>query len=171
LEAIKEKKMMNRMLIGFLAAAAFAVGGVLPVANAADTPTSDVTIFDEAHFLTAADDSAKRGDKDAAIQLYQSAIVYAPNDPVPYERLASFYAGNGQRELATQFFSTALDVQPAYAPAIRGLALLALASGNRAGAQAQHELLVRACGAGCPETQQVEKALNDSAAAANGSRP
>jgi hypothetical protein len=41
---------------------------------------------------------------------FQSAIVYAPNDPIPYQRLADFYAGNGQGELATQFFNTALDV-------------------------------------------------------------
>jgi hypothetical protein len=50
-------------------------------------------------------------------------------------------------------------VQPAYAPALRGIALLDLASGDRAGAQAQHEVLLHAC-ATCPETAQVEKALN-----------
>jgi Flp pilus assembly protein TadD len=161
---------MNRMLIGFLTAA-FIGSGVTALAYAADAAAADLTIFDEAHFLAAADDSAKRGDKDAAVQLFQSAIVYAPNDPVPYQRLADFYAGNGQNELAMQFFTTALDVQPAFAPAIRGLALLALSSGNRAGAQVQHELLLRACGTTCPETTQVEKALNDSAGAASGSRP
>jgi len=162
--------MMKSMLIGFFAAAALVGCGAAAAAPAADTPMSGVTVFDEAHFLTAADDSAKRGDKDAAVQLYQSAIVYAPNDPVPYERLAHFYANNGQNELAMQFFTTALDVQPAYAPALQGLALLALASGNRAGAQAQHELLLRACGASCPETTQVEKALNDTAAT-SGTKP
>jgi hypothetical protein len=51
-------------------------------------------------------------------------------------------------------------VQPAYAPALRGIALLDLAAGDRAGAQAQHEVLLHACGASCPETAQVEKALN-----------
>src|SRR5262245_38166546 len=152
---------MNRMLIGFLAAAAFVGGAAVSVAFAADTAPAGLAVFDEAHFLAAAEDSIKRGDKDGAVQLYQSAIVYAPNDPVPYQKLADFYAGNGQGELAMQFFNTALDVQPAFAPAIRGLALLALSSGNRAGAQAQHELLLRACGVSCPETSQVEKALRD----------
>lgn len=162
--------MMNRMRFGFLATAAFVCGGALAMAYAAAAAPADVSVLDEAHFLVAAEDSAKRGDKDGAVQLYQSAIVYAPNDPVPYERLANFYADSGQSELAAQFFNIALDVQPAYAPALRGLALLALASGNRAGAQAQHELLLRACGATCPETTQVEKALND-AGVASGSRP
>jgi len=51
-------------------------------------------------------------------------------------------------------------VEPAYAPALEGLALLDLAAGNRAGAEAQHDILLRACGATCPETAQVERALN-----------
>jgi Flp pilus assembly protein TadD len=161
---------MKSMFVGFLAAAAFA-GGAVAAAPATDAPQLNLTVLDEAHFLAAADDSIRRGDKDAAVQLFQSAIVYAPNDPVPYERLAQFYAGGGQNELAMQFFNTALDVQPAYAPALQGLALLALASGNRAGAQATHELLLRACGASCPETTQVERALNGGAGAASGSKP
>jgi len=143
----------------------------MSVVSAADAGPAGLAVFDEAHFLAAADDSIKRGDKDGAVQLFQSAIVYAPNDPVPYQRLADFYAGNGQGELATQFFNTALDVQPAFAPAIRGLALLALSSGNRAGAQAQHELLLRACGASCPETSQVEKALRDAGVVIGGNKP
>jgi Flp pilus assembly protein TadD len=162
---------MNRKLVGFLAAAVFVGGSAVSVASAADAAPAALTVFDEAHFLAAADDSMKRGDKDGAVQLFQSAIVYAPNDPIPYQRLADFYAGNGQGELATQFFNTALDVQPAFAPAIRGLALLALSSGNRAGAQAQHELLLRACGATCPETSQVEKALRDAGVVIGGSKP
>jgi len=94
------------------------------------------------------------------IQLYQSAIIYAPGDPVPYEKLAEFFVHSAQPELAQRYFNLALDVQPAYAPALQGLALLNLATGNRAGAQAQHEILLRSCGAKCPETAQVEKALN-----------
>jgi Flp pilus assembly protein TadD len=161
---------MKSMFVGFLAATAFA-GGALAAAPATDASQPSVTILDEAHFLAAAEDSVRRGDKDAAVQLYQSAIIYAPNDPVPYQRLAQFYADAGQSELAMQFYNTALNVQPAYAPALQGLALLALASGNRAGAQATHELLLRACGASCPETTQVERALNGGAGAGSGSKP
>jgi Flp pilus assembly protein TadD len=108
----------------------------------------------------AAETAVNIGDMDSAVQLYQSAIIYAPGDPVPYERLAEFYVQGGQAELAHQFFALALDVQPAYPPALRGIALLDLAVGDRAGAQAQHEVLLHACGATCPETAQVEKALN-----------
>jgi hypothetical protein len=41
------------------------------------------------------------------------------------------------------------------------LALLNIAAGNRAGAQQQHEVLLHSCGANCPETAQVEKALKN----------
>ena len=160
---------MNRMMVGVLAAAF--LGGACGMAWAASEPTTatPVSVLDEAHFLAAGDDASKGGDKDAAIQLYQTAIVYAPNDPVPYARLGHYYADIGQPELATQFFNSALNVQPAYAPALEGLALLALAAGNRAGAQAQHDILVRACGATCPETAMVEKAMKESPAA--GTKP
>jgi Flp pilus assembly protein TadD len=120
--------------------------------------------MNESQFLQAADDAIKGGDKDGAVQLYHSAIIYAPSDPVPYERLAELFVKNGQNELAQQFFSLALDVQPAYAPALQGIALLDLATGNRAGAETQREILMRACGATCPETTQVEKALATSKA-------
>jgi Flp pilus assembly protein TadD len=116
--------------------------------------------FSEQYFLAQALESAKSGDLDAAAQLFQSAIIYAPLDPVPYHRLGQLYAKSGQRELAQQYFGLALNVEPAYAPALEGLALLDLAAGNRAGAEAQHDILLRACGATCPETAQVERALN-----------
>ena len=141
---------MYRVLIaGFLLAAA-----TFP-AIAQDA----ATMLDEAHFIQAGDDFAMRGDIDGAAQLFQSAIVYAPRDPVPYHRLGRLYAQNGQPELAHQFFGLALDVQPAYVPALEGLALLDLSIGDRAGAEAQRDLLMRACGASCPETAQVERAL------------
>jgi len=149
---------MNRSLVagGLLAAALSwsAWGPTLVMASESET-----LVMDESHFLEAAANAMKDGDKDGAIQLYHSAIIYAPGDPVPYERLAELFVKNGQNELAQQFFSLALDVQPAYAPALQGLALLDLATGNRAGAEAQREILMRACGATCPETAQVEKAL------------
>ena len=124
--------------------------------------TSDVVtqLFDEAYFLKAADQAVKTGDTESVVQLYQSAIIYAPGDPVPYEKLAEYLVNAKEPELAQRYFNLALDVQPAYAPALQGLALLDLAAGNRAGAQAQHEILMRSCGANCPETAQVEKALN-----------
>src|SRR5258708_28853564 len=120
----------------------------------------DAPLTSESGFLMAAKTAVNIGDMDSAVQLYHSAIIYAPGDPVPYERLAEFYVQGGQSELAQRFFALALDVQPAYAPALRGIALLDLATGDRAGAQAPHEVLLHACGATCPETAQVEKALN-----------
>jgi Flp pilus assembly protein TadD len=127
---------------------------------AATNSEAEVPALTESSFLSAAETAVSTGDMDGAVQLYHSAIIYAPGDPVPYERLAEFYVVGGQAELAQRFFAMALDAQPAYAPALRGIALLDLAAGDRAGAQAQHEVLLHACGATCPETAQVEKALN-----------
>lgn len=117
----------------------------------------------EPQLLRSADDAVNGGNAGGAVQLYQSAIIYAPGDPVPYQKLAELYVRQSQLELARQYFGLALDAQPAYAPALQGLALLDLATGDRAGALAQHEVLLRACGATCPETAQVEKALNTAA--------
>jgi Flp pilus assembly protein TadD len=120
----------------------------------------DAQVLTEPQLLSAANDAVKTGDSEGAVQLFQSAIIYAPGDPVPYQKLAELYVRQSQLELARQYFGLALDVQPAYAPALEGLALLDLATGDRAAALAQHEVLLRACGATCPETAQVEKALN-----------
>jgi tetratricopeptide (TPR) repeat protein len=150
---------MDRSLVGVLFVAVVASSACLAAANAPTNP-AEAPLMNESSFLLAAETAAKIGDIDGAIQLYQSAIIYAPGDPVPYERLAEFYVQGGQAELAQRFFTLALDVQPAYAPALRGLALLDLAAGDRVGAQAQHQILLHACGAACPETAQVEKALN-----------
>jgi tetratricopeptide (TPR) repeat protein len=128
--------------------------------RAQTTTDQPAQLFDEAYFLRAADEAVTGADTDTVVQLYQSAIIYAPGDPVPYEKLAEYFVHSDQPELAQRYFNLALDVQPAYAPALQGLALLDLAAGNRAGAQQQHEILVRSCGANCPETAQVEKALN-----------
>lgn len=147
---------MNRSLLGVAFAAALMSSAVW----AAGAQEASGPVLDESHFLQAAEQAVKDGDSDGAVQLYHSAIIYAPGDPVPYEQLAEFYVHNSQPELAQQFFALALDAQPAYPPALRGLALLDLAAGNRAGAQAQHEILLHACGTSCPETAQVEKALN-----------
>ena len=152
---------MNRL--GTVAALLISlVGTGIFVAPSQAQTTSEAIgqLFDEGYFLKEADRAIQTGDPDSVIQLYQSAIIYAPGDPVPYEKLAEYFVHSTQPELAQRYFNLALDVQPAYAPALQGLALLNLAAGNRAGAQAQHEILMRSCGVNCPETAQVEKALN-----------
>lgn len=148
---------MFRSVFGLVVSAALA--GSVGFAAAEEAQS-----INEPQLLSSAADAIKSGDTEGAVQLYQSAIIYAPGDPVPYQRLAELYVRQTQLELARQYFSLALDVQPAYAPALEGIALLDLATGNRAGAVAQHEVLLRACGATCPETAQVEKALNTGAA-------
>ena len=151
---------MNRSLLGIGLVAAL----MSSAAWGASNQSASEAAADEPHFLQAADQAAKDGDLDGAVQLYQSAIIYAPSDPVAYERLAEFYVNRDAPEMAQRYFALALDAQPAYAPALQGLALLNLAAGNRAGAQQQHEVLLHSCGASCPETAQVEKALNNTRA-------
>jgi Flp pilus assembly protein TadD len=144
------------MRIAFsLCVALFAGTAVL----AQPTPVS-IEPMDEAHFLAAAADAAQTGDRDGTVQLYQSAIIYAPSDPVPYQQLGQFFAQRGELELAQRYFGLALDVQPAYAPALAGIAMLNVAAGDRKGAEVQHNILLHACGAKCPETSQVEKAIS-----------
>ena len=111
--------LMNRTMIAVLALAALTARAVF----AADDAAAPAQILDEPHFLSAADDAARRGDKDAAVQLFQSAIIYAPNDPAPYAQLGRYYATTGQSELAAQFFNSALSVQPAYAPALHKMCI------------------------------------------------
>jgi Tfp pilus assembly protein PilF len=149
---------MNRSLlaIGLIA------GLMSSAAWAASNQNAGDPAADEPHFLKAAEQAVKDGDMDGAVQLFQSAIIYAPSDPVAYERLAEFYVHTDAPEMAQRYFGLALDAQPAYAPALQGLALLNIAAGNRAGAQQQHEVLLHSCGASCPETAMVEKALNNS---------
>ena len=148
---------MNRSLMGI----GLAAGLMSSAAWAADNLHASEAAADAPHFLQAAEQAAKDGDLDGAVQLYQSAIIYAPGDPLAYERLAEFYVHSDSPEMAQRFFTLALDAQPAYAPALQGLALLNIAAGNRAGAQQQHEVLLHSCGANCPETAQVEKALKN----------
>jgi tetratricopeptide (TPR) repeat protein len=161
-----KRLMIASFAVAFVASGAFAATKphgahpAKPAAHAKAAPVKPAITLDETHFLQAADDSSKRGDHSGAVQLLQSAIIYAPSDPVPYQRLAQLYVKDGQSELAQQYFGIALDVQPAYPPALEGIAMLDLASGNRAGAQMQHDILVHACGTTCPETAHVEKALN-----------
>ena len=148
---------MNRSVLGLAVMAALIGAPVL-------TDAQEAASLNEPQLLRSADDAVKTGDTDGAVQLYQSAIIYSPGDPVPYLKLGELYMRQSETELARKYFSLALDAQPAYAPALQGLALLDLATGDRAGAMAQHEVLLRACGATCPETAQVEKALNTSTA-------
>ena len=105
-----------------------------------------------------AEAAAARGDAVAAVQLYHSAMIHAPLEPAPYVAIAEFYAGSDQPVLAEKYFLIALDLEPVQPRALMGLALLALAAGDRAGAEARHDLLMRAC-ASCPETTQLAHAL------------
>lgn len=118
-------------------------------------------------YLRDADTAARRGDRVAALQLYQSAIIYSPAEPEPYNRLAEFYAMADESDMAGKYFGIALDVDPANPLALKGLALLALAAGDVELARAHHQILVQACGPACPEAAEIEAALAVGVSASN----
>jgi tetratricopeptide (TPR) repeat protein len=111
------------------------------------------------NFLSEAQQAALAGDTLGAVQLYQSAIIYAPAAPEPYNGLAQFYADRDQPDMAQKYYALALGVDPANAEALKGMALIDLAAGNLNQARERRELLARACGVTCPETAQVDQAL------------
>jgi Flp pilus assembly protein TadD len=143
-----------------LCAALLSGSALAATVGAADVDTVEESAIQAKAFLQQAENAAQRGDTLAAVQLYQSAIIFAPMDVDVYNQVAQFYASSKQPDMAEKYFDIALDVDPANPLALKGLALLDLAAGNLAGARAQHDLLVRACGESCPETAQVEKALS-----------
>jgi Flp pilus assembly protein TadD len=127
-----------------------------------------LAILNHAHaqaldYLHRAEEAAGHGDGLAAIQLFQSAIIYAPATPEPYIGIAGYYSANGQTELAEKYFDIALEMDPANPPALRGLALIALGRGDIAGAEARHRILVEACAPICPEAAEVQGAINSHA--------
>jgi Tfp pilus assembly protein PilF len=123
-----------------------------PAAPAAPAPSLEMMLRD-------AQSAAARGDIAAALQLHHTAIIFAPAEPAAYNALAQLHANENQLELAQRYYTIALEIDPANPTALKGLALLELAAGDRASAEARHAILVRACGQTCPETIQVAQAL------------
>jgi Flp pilus assembly protein TadD len=158
---------MLKLISGALLAAVFLAGAATAEAAVPRRPAATAPVpapapappLTSADMLRQAEASAAAGDVLGATQLYQSAIIFAPTDPLPYIALAQFHAMNAEPDLGEKYYLIALELDPANARALAGMALLSLASGDRAGAQARHDLLVRACGPMCPETIQVAQAL------------
>jgi Tfp pilus assembly protein PilF len=123
-----------------------------PAAPATPPPSLEMMLRD-------AQNAAARGDIAAALQLHHTAIIFAPAEPAAYNALAQLHARENQLELAQRYYTIALEIDPANPTALKGLALLELAAGDRASAEARHAILVRACGQTCPETIQVAQAL------------
>lgn len=116
---------------------------------------------DSTRYLGQAEAATKKGDAMSAVQFYQSAIIYDSRDPKAYVALGDFYAAEKNGELSRKYLLMALEVEPGFAPAIKSLALLDLAEGNEASAKERAELLQSACGARCPETAAVQKAISE----------
>ena len=79
-----------------------------------------------------AQDANGRGDRDLALRLAQAAIVADPAKPATYDLLADLYAGEGQNDFASFYYSEALGIDPSDATATRATAQLNHTSTQRA---------------------------------------
>jgi Flp pilus assembly protein TadD len=99
-------------------------------ASAAASPESN-------GFLTKAAAAEQRGDTAAAVQLFQSAIIYAPADTQPYDQLAGFYARTGRPNLARKYYDLALQIDPQDRAARQGVTQIDQAAGDKSRTSAQ----------------------------------
>ena len=79
-----------------------------------------------------AQDANGRGDRELALRLAQAAIVADPAKPATYDLLADLYAGEGQNDFASFYYSEALGIDPSDATATRATAQLNHTSTQRA---------------------------------------
>jgi tetratricopeptide (TPR) repeat protein len=63
-----------------------------------------------------------QGDLNQAQRAFELASGLSPRNPAPWERLARVYAARSDYANAEKFYATALSADPAYAPALSGLA-------------------------------------------------
>ena len=154
--------MRTTLLIVFPIAAFFAATGP-NAALAADNAAAPQAAPTSEGLLRDAQEAARRGDKPAALQLFQSAMIYGATRLEPYLGIAEFHAANDELDLARRHFGTVLEFDPANAAALKGLGLIEIKMGNRTAAEARLALLRRACGPNCPETAQLGQALGGGA--------
>jgi tetratricopeptide (TPR) repeat protein len=76
--------------------------------------------------------ASAKGDSDLAFRLAQAAIVADPAKPATYDLLADLYAGAGQGDYASFYYSEALGIDPSDAAASRGTAQLDRTGNQRA---------------------------------------
>jgi len=110
-------------MVRMVTAAALAVL-IAGVGSAAASPESN-------GFLTKAAAAEQRGDIPAAVQLLQSAIIYAPADTLPYDQLAGLYARTGRPNLARKYYDLALQIDPQDVAARQGVTQLDQASEDK----------------------------------------
>jgi len=151
---MKDKTLRRKAKLGFSALFAGALTAFAAPAMAAEAQD----------FLQRAEEAANRGERLSAIQLFQSAIIYAPKTIEPYLGIADFYAQTDEPALAEIYYGMALGLEPANPPALKGLGLVALARGDIEEAAANHEILLEACAPRCPEAAELRTAINQSGA-------
>jgi len=140
---------MNRLLIAVV---------FFSAATSATWAQDESPVLDEAHFLQAGDEFIKRGDLDGAAQLFNRRSSTRRAIPCPITVWAGFMPKWPSRA-GPSILRFGVGRAARLCAGLGSLALLDLSVGDRAGAEAQRDLLMRACGATCPETAQVEKAL------------
>ena len=121
------------LTLAFLAAPAMAATPHKQPLPAKEPPAAAALSADD--LMRQAQAANARGDKDLAVRLAQAAIVADPAKPATYDLLADLYAGAGQGDYASFYYSEALGIDPSDAAATRGTAELAR-NGNQRAAEA-----------------------------------
>ena len=95
---------------------------------------------------------------DAALQLFQQALVANPKAVENYVALAGVETVRGRVDIAARYYATALELEPINPAALLGDGLLALSQDVPDRARARLERLVLSCGQ-CPEEQKLRAAI------------
>jgi tetratricopeptide (TPR) repeat protein len=112
-----------------------------------------------AAFMAEAEAALARGDRLGAMHLYQSALIQAPATVAPTLALADFHFAGSEWQLARKYYAAVVEMDPANLDALKGLGLSAVALGDAATAQIQHDILVEVCGPACAEAAVLGQAL------------
>jgi Flp pilus assembly protein TadD len=112
--AMKLRAIPVLFLSALLAMPAFAA----PSKAAKNPPSTVESLLVQAHAATA------RGDTELALRLAQSAIVADPARPTSYVALGNIYAEAGQSDYARNYYTEALDIDPAQPAALKAIAAL-----------------------------------------------
>ena len=95
---------------------------------------------------------------DAALRLFQQALVANPKAVENYVALANVEVLRGRAEIAARYYATALELEPIDPAALLGDGLLALTQDAPDRARARLERLVLSCGQ-CPEEKRLRAAI------------
>jgi tetratricopeptide (TPR) repeat protein len=111
--------------MSFRAIPAFFLSALLIApAIAAPSKTAKAPLSTVESLLVQAHAADAKGDIELALRLTQSAIVADPSRPTSYVALGDLYAAAGQADYARNYYTEALEIDPAQPAALKAIAAL-----------------------------------------------